>query len=80
MFVAMTHVDPQGNPKIVKKCTIPITTRGVVNVIFTDLAVIEVTKKGLLLKEVAPGFIPEEIQKVTGARLAIDPQLKEIEL
>ena len=80
IFVAMTHVDSQGNPKIVKECTIPLTAKGVVSMIFTDLAVVEVTKEGLLLKEIAPGFTPEEIQKVTEPRLAVDRQLKEIEL
>ena len=80
VFVAMEHVDSKGNPKILKECTIPITAERVVSMIFTDLGVFEVTPKGLLLKEMAPGFTPDEIQKVTGANLIIDPRLKEIEL
>ena len=80
VFVAMEHVDRYGKPKILKECTIPITTRGVVNMIFTNLAVIEVTKKGLLLKEIAPGFTHADIQEATGANLAIDPQVRSIDL
>jgi acetate CoA/acetoacetate CoA-transferase beta subunit len=80
VFVAMEHVDPKGNPRVLKECTIPITAKGVVSMIFTDLGVFEVTPKGLLLKEIAPGFTPDEIQKVTGASLIINPELKEIEL
>jgi len=47
--------------------------------IFTDLAVIDITDKGLVLKEIAPNFTADEIQKVTGAHLHIDPELKEVE-
>ena len=79
VFVAMKHVDRHGNPRILNKCTMPITATRIVSKIFTDLAVIEVTGKGLLLKETAPGFTAEEIQNVTGARLSIDPQLITIE-
>jgi 3-oxoacid CoA-transferase B subunit len=79
IYVAMEHVDPEGNTKIRKKCTIPLTAARVVSKIFTDLAVIEVTQSGLLLKEIAPDFTPDEIQKVTEANLIIDPELKMIE-
>ena len=54
VIVAMEHTTRSGEPKIVKKCTYPLTGRRVVNMIITDLAVIEVTADGLLLKEVAP--------------------------
>lgn len=80
VYVAMEHVDPHGHPKILKKCTIPITAERVVQKIFTDLAVIEVTPQGLVLKEIAPGFTPAEVQKVTEANLIIPPELKEIQL
>ena len=69
VIVAMEHTTRSGEPKIVEECTYPLTGRGVVSMIITDLAVIEVTSEGLLLKEVAPSFTPEEIQAVTGARL-----------
>lgn len=80
VFVAMEHVDPKCNPKIVKECTIPLTAKGVVNTIFTDLAVIDITQKGLVLKEIAPDFTPDEVQKKTGAKLIVDPGLKPIQL
>jgi len=80
LIIAMTHTAKDGKPKIVKKCTYPLTARKVVDMIVTDLAVIEVTEGGLLLKEVAPGFTAEEIQAVTEAKLRLSQNLKEIEV
>jgi len=80
MIVAMEHVDKKGKPKVVRKCTYPLTGKRCVNLIITDLAVIEVTHEGLALKEIAPGWTTDEIQQVTEARLTIAPDLKEIEL
>ena len=79
LFLAMEHVAVDGNPKIVKKLTFPPTTAGKVNMIFTDLAVMEITSKGLLLKEVAPGLTAQDVQSVTEPKLIISPDLKEIE-
>lgn len=81
VIVAMEHTDKQGHPKIVRQCTYPITAQECVSLIVTDLAVIEVVKgKGLVLKEIAPGWTPQEIQALTEASLHIAPDLKEIEL
>jgi len=80
LIIAMEHITKDGEPKIVKQCTYPLTAKGCVNLIVTDLAVIEVTKEGLLLKEIAPGLTPEDIQSVTEPRLKISPDLKEIQL
>lgn len=80
LFIAMEHVTNDGKPKLVSDLTYPATARNKVNMIFTDLAVIEVTPVGLLLKEIYPGLTPEEIQSVTEPRLIIAPDLKEIEL
>jgi 3-oxoacid CoA-transferase B subunit len=79
LFLAMEHVAVDGSPKILKKLTFPPTTAGKVNMIFTDLAVMEVTPKGLLLKEVAPGLTAKDVQSVTEPKLIISPALKEIE-
>jgi 3-oxoacid CoA-transferase B subunit len=80
VIVAMMHTTPQGEFKIVKKCAYPITALGVVKLIVTDLAVIEVTPKGLLLREVAPGISAEDVQSVTEPRLIVSPELKEMQL
>ena len=74
------HVTKKGVPKIVKQCSIPLTAQGCVNLIITDVAVIEVVKEGLLLKEVAPGWTAEEVQSMTEAELIVAPDLKEIGL
>ncbi len=80
MIITMDHTTKDGKPKIVKKCGYPLTAKECVDLIVTDLAVIEVTKKGLVLKEVAPGWTAEEIQALTEPRLKIAKDLKEIEL
>ena len=76
LFIAMEHTTKDGQPKIVKELTYPATTEGKVNMIFTDLAVIEVTPKGLLLKEVCAGLTPEDVQSVTEPKLIISPDLR----
>ena len=80
VIIAMMHTTNSGEPKIVKECTYPITATRVVKLIVTDLAVIEVTNKGLLLKEVAPGLTSEDIQSVTEPKLIISADLKDIQL
>jgi 3-oxoacid CoA-transferase subunit B len=78
VIIAMEHATKGGAPKIMKACTLPLTGVEVVDLIVTDLAVIEVTPKGLVLREVAPGVTPEAVQKVTEARLLRAPDLKTI--
>jgi 3-oxoacid CoA-transferase subunit B len=78
VIIAMEHATKEGTPKIMKKCTLPLTGVEVVDLIVTDLAVIEVTPKGLMLREVAPGVTPEAVQKVTEATLVRVPDLKTI--
>jgi 3-oxoacid CoA-transferase subunit B len=80
LFIAMEHTTNDGTPKIVRSLTYPATAKKKVNTIFTDLAVIEVTQNGLMLKEVYPGLTVEDIQSVTEPRLLVAPGLKEIEL
>jgi len=79
VIVTMEHTNKSGQPKIVEECTYPLTARRCVNLIITDLAVIEVAPDGLLLKEVAPGWTTDEVQQLTEPRLAVAPDLKEIE-
>ncbi|MDR7402942.1 MAG: CoA-transferase [Armatimonadota bacterium] len=80
LIAMMTHVTKKGEPKILTACTLPVTGHGVTDMIVTDLAVIDVTPQGLLLREVAPGYSVEEIRAVTGAPLAVSPDLREIEV
>ncbi len=80
VIVAMEHTTRDGRPRVVKKCTYPLTGRRAVNLLVTNLAVIEVTPGGLLLKEVAPSLTPEEIQAVTEPRLIPAPDLHEMVL
>ncbi len=80
VVVLMSHVAPDGSSKIVNRCTYPLTAKECVSLVITDMAVIEVTGDGLVLKEIAPGFSPDEIQQATEPRLIISPDMKEIEL
>ncbi len=80
MIVVMEHATQEGQPKIVRRCSYPVTGLGCVDLIVTDLAVIEVTPDGLVLNELAPGYTPEQIQDATEPRLRISPDLKEVEL
>ena len=76
IIVAMTHTNRQGQSKLLKRCTLPITGVSCVKKIVTDLAVIEVTSKGFKLTEVAPGVSEDEIVNSTDADLIIDKNLR----
>jgi len=80
LFIAMEHTTRDGEYKVVKELSYPATALGKVNMLFSDLAVIEITPKGMVLKEVAPGLSAADVQSVTEPRLIISPNLKEIEL
>src|ERR1700730_10624223 len=69
LIVAMEHNAKDGHRKIVKACSYPLTAIECVNTIVTDLAVIEVTPEGLVLREVAPGFTPDDVQQFTQPKL-----------
>ena len=80
LIVAMNHITKDGESRIVKECTYPLTALGCVDLIVTDIAVMEVTEKGLVLKEVAPGWTPEGVQQLTEPTLIVDPDCREITL
>ena len=72
----MEHTTRDSQPKILKKCTLPLTGVNVVNMIVTEMAVIQVTPAGLVLEEIAPGVTAEDVQRVTEPKLKISPALK----
>ncbi|OGO31371.1 MAG: succinyl-CoA--3-ketoacid-CoA transferase [Chloroflexi bacterium RBG_16_56_11] len=80
VIVTMLHTTKKGEPRVVKRCTYPITARHCVSLIVTDLAVIEVTGEGLVLREIAPGWTPAEVQDLTEARLMPADDLTEVTL
>jgi 3-oxoacid CoA-transferase subunit B len=72
VVVLMKHTTRDGEPRVVKKCTYPLTGISCVDMIVTDIAVIDVEKDGLKLREVAPGWTAEEVQELTEAKLNTD--------
>jgi len=76
VIVAMEHTTREGQPKILKQCTLPLTGSGVVDTIVTEMAYIRVTSDGLVLDEIAPGLGIEDVQRATEATLIASPQLK----
>jgi 3-oxoacid CoA-transferase subunit B len=76
VIVAMEHATKDGQPKILKKCTLPLTGVKVVDTIVTEMAYIRVTREGLLLEEIAPGLTVEDVQKATEAKLRVSSELK----
>ena len=76
VIIAMEHTTKEGEPKIVKQCSLPLTGVAVVKLIVTELAVIEVTPQGLVLREIALGVTPADVQRATEPRLQSVPELK----
>ncbi|HWR18372.1 MAG TPA: CoA-transferase, partial [Clostridia bacterium] len=75
VVIAMEHT-AKGNPKILRKCSYPLTGKGVVKLIVTEMAVIRVTKEGLVLEEIAPGYTIDQVIAATEAKLLIHENLK----
>ena len=76
VFIAMEHLTREGESKLLKKCTLPITAPGAVKMLVTDLGLFGITPDGFELLENAPGWSPEDIQEHTGAKLNVSPALK----
>jgi 3-oxoacid CoA-transferase B subunit len=80
LIVAMEHTTRDGRPRIVRSCSYPLTATACVDLVVTNLAVIEVGAAGLVLREVAPAITPEEVEAATDAPLVRAPDLREMEL
>ncbi len=80
LIVCMEHNAKNGAPKLVRRCTYPITALACVHRVVTDLAVVDVTPEGFVLREVAPGWTPAEVQEQTEARLIVSGRVPEIRI
>ena len=78
--IMMYHTASDGSPKVVERCTMPLTAPRCVDRIVTDVAVMDLTPEGIALREVAPGWTPAEVQAITGARLVIPNDVPEMSL
>lgn len=78
VWVMTDHVTRKGEPKIVNKCSYPLTSAGCVKRVFTDLAVIDVTEAGLVVREMVPGMTLEALQELTEPTLTAAPDCKEL--
>jgi 3-oxoacid CoA-transferase subunit B len=79
VVVAMEHTNKEGKPKILKKCTLPLTGVKVVDTIVTEMAYMRVTPQGIVLEEVAPGLTADDVQKATEAKLIVSVGLRVME-
>lgn len=77
VFLLLEHTTRDGKPRLVERCALPVTAIGVVGLVATNLGLFQVTDAGFLMREIAPGYTPEEVQALTGANLAIAPDLRE---
>jgi len=75
VVVTMTHCDKRGNPKLLEACTLPLTGKRCVDRVVTDLAVLDITDAGFLLRELAPGVTVEEVRERTGAPIIVADDL-----
>jgi len=80
VIVAMEHATKEGRPKILKKCTLPLTGVGVVDTIITELCLIDVTNRGLVIRELLEGVNLEDVQKLTEPALIVDGDIQRMEL
>jgi 3-oxoacid CoA-transferase subunit B len=80
VVVIMDHAAKNGSPKLLEECSLPLTGRAVVHRIITDLAVIDVTTEGLVLRELAPGVSAKDVQEKTQPRLLVPSDVTEVQL
>ena len=80
VIVTMEHTTKDNKPKVLRNCTLPLTGLNVVHRLITEMAVIDVTPQGLILREIAPGLTVEEVRRATEAELKVDKDLKIIQV
>jgi 3-oxoacid CoA-transferase B subunit len=79
VYVIMEHTTRAGAPRLVERCSLPVTAVGVVKLVATTMGFFEITTDGFVLREIAPGFSAQEVQDVTGAELTIPSDLREFQ-
>ena len=79
VIIAMEHATREGQPKILKKCTLPLTGVEVVDTVVTELCLLDVTERGLVLRELHEGVTLEDVQRVTEARLIVEGEIQRME-
>lgn len=80
VIALMEHTTQKGQPRLLKECSYPLTAPRCVDLIISDIAVIKVTPEGLVLRELVPGWTPQEVQALTEPHLLLAPDLQEIQL
>ncbi len=79
VILTMEHTQ-KGKPKILKECTLPLTAAGQVDMIITEMGVMDITPEGIVLREIHPEFTVEQVQEATEAKLIISPDLKPMDI
>jgi 3-oxoacid CoA-transferase B subunit len=79
VIAAMEHATKEGRPKILKKCTLPLTGTEVVDTIVTELCLIDITERGLMLRELRPGVTIQDVQRLTEPKLIVEGDVKRME-
>jgi 3-oxoacid CoA-transferase B subunit len=80
VFLAMEHTTRNGSPRLVERCTIPVTARGVVDLVITNYGLFEVTPEGMALREIAPGLSVEEVKGSTGCSLIVPREVPPVRM
>jgi 3-oxoacid CoA-transferase B subunit len=80
VFLAMEHSTRDGKPRLVERCAIPVTARGVVDLVITNLGLFEVTQDGFVLREIAPAISVDTVKATTGGRLTVPADLPTVRL
>jgi 3-oxoacid CoA-transferase B subunit len=80
VFVAMEHQTRDGKPRLVERCAIPATARGVVNLVATNFGLFEITQEGMALREIPPGVSVEEVRATTGCNLIIPHEVPPVRM
>ena len=78
VWLVMAHTTRDGSPRLLESCTLPLTATGVVRKVMTDVGLFDIEQGGFVMREIAPGFEVADVEAMTGAKLTIDPDLREI--